>query len=142
MISRSCRPRAALIGLSAVAGSLVVAAAAYGTGKVAYSGRTSQHQPISFAISASKLKHLALRIDIRCPSHHVYRLNARGFTAITIKNGTFDQKFTSHNPMATFTLKGRVGRKMVTGSVTLREFVAKEHRFCYGRATFAIHPRK
>jgi hypothetical protein len=142
-MSRSRRPRAVLIGLVAVAGSLIVAGVAYGTGKISYSGKTSQHQQISFAISASKLTNLGLRIDIRCPSHHVYRLNARGFTAITIKsNATFDQKFTSHNPKATFILKGRVGHKMVTGSVTLSEFVAKEHHFCFGKATFAARPRR
>jgi hypothetical protein len=141
-MSRSCRPRA-LIGVVAVAGSLVVAGGAYGTGRITYSGKTSQHHQISFAISTGKLTNLALRIDIRCPSHHRYRLNARGFTAMTIKkNATFDQKFTSRNPQATFVLKGRVGHKMVTGSVTLSEFVAREHHFCFGKATFAAHPRR
>ncbi len=138
----SHRPRTAVSGLAALAASLLIVAAAYGASRVAYSGKTSQHKPISFAISSSKLSGLALRIDIRCPSHHMYLLAPSGFAAVPIMAAAFAQKFNSSNPKATFTLKGRVGRRKVTGSIALREFVAKEHHFCSGAATFAARPRK
>jgi hypothetical protein len=140
-MSSSSRPRTAASGLAAVAASLLVAGAASGASKVPYSGKTSQHESISFAISSGKLTGLALRIDIRCPSHHMYRLPASGFTAVPIKGASFSQKFKSPKPRATFTLKGHVGRKKVKGSIALREFVAKEHHFCFGAARFAARPR-
>ncbi len=141
-MSRSYRSRSAVSALVVVLASVLVAGSAYGASKVKYSGKTSQHEPISFAISSGKLMNLALRIDIRCPNHHLYMLPTSGFTPVPVTGGRFDQKFTSTNPKATFTLKGRVGRKKVTGSIALREFVAKESHFCSGKASFAIRPRK
>jgi hypothetical protein len=140
-MSSSSRFRTAASGLATVVASLLVAGAASGASKVPYSGKTSQHESISFAISSGKLIGLALRIDIRCASHHVYRLPTSRFTAVPIKGARFDQKFKSPKPKATFTLKGQVGRKQVTGSIALREFVAKEHHFCSGAARFAARPR-
>jgi hypothetical protein len=140
-MSSSSRSRTAASGLAAIVALLVVAGAASGASKVAYSGKTSQHESISFAISSGKLIGLALRIDIRCPSHHRYRLPTSRFTAIPIKGAKFDQEFKSSKPKARFTLKGQVGPKQVTGSVALREFVAKEHHFCFGAARFAARPR-
>lgn len=140
-MSSSYRPRAAASGLVALVAALLIASGAYGASRVKYAGKTSQHQPISFAISTGKLVGLTLRIDIRCPSHHTYRLKTSGFTAITVKNASFDQKFTAKNPKATFTFKGKIARKKVAGSLSLREFVSVERRVCFGAATFTARSR-
>ncbi|MDQ6817543.1 MAG: hypothetical protein M3018_09105, partial [Actinomycetota bacterium] len=137
---RLYRPRAAVSGLLALAGLLLVAGVAYGTSKVAYSGKTSQHERISFAISGNKLIHLAFWIDVHCPSHHTYRLPTSGFTPVPIKNAGFDQKFKASNPAGTLRFRGHVGRQRVTGSIAVREFIPPAHHFCSGGAKFVARP--
>jgi hypothetical protein len=139
----SLRPigRGGVAGLVVVIAILAASGAAFGASKALYAGKTSQHQPISFAVSAKKLIHLSIRIEARCRRHRQYLLKLAGFTPVPIKHGTVDQHFKSKPARATFTLKGTVGRRKVTGSISIREFISREHRFCSGRATFVANRR-
>jgi len=118
---------------------LLTAAAAYAaTTAKQYRGKTSQHEPISFTISAGAMKKLSFWIDATCPSGHVYRIHDFNFPAIKITRAKFGQTFASPKPKATARIAGRVRAKSVTGTLTDRTMIKTEHHYCSGKATFKL----
>jgi hypothetical protein len=131
------RHKRALVGGLIVVLLLVSGSAAYAAGVIRkYSGKTSQHQPITFQTSHSFLTHLQFRINDKCPSGHIWRIHDFNFPKIHISKSHFDQKFVSTTSKASAEVKGKVGTKKVTGTVTERRFIKKEHHFCSGTAKF------
>jgi hypothetical protein len=126
-----------LATLMTVACVLSAPASAATTG-IVYKGRTSQDKPIRLTIAAGHVKNLRFTIVIACASHHRYSGPVWGFSAIAIKGGRFSVAVTSHAPKAKATVSGRVGSHRVRGSVHLRRYVAPEHGFCTGSATFDL----
>ena len=64
---------------------------------------------------------------------------ARHRVALSADQGralSFGQTFASHNPSATATVSGKIGKKQITGALAMKRFIAKEHHFCRGSATF------
>ncbi len=105
-----------------------------------YSGWTSQHQPITFALAAGALRDLRFYIVLSCPSRHRYRVQAYGFAPIAVRGGRFARTFPSRHPPATATIRGRVSVRRVSGSVRLGRYVPGEHASCQGQASFSLHP--
>ncbi len=126
--------------VAAVTAALVLlATAAYAaTTAKRFKGKTSQHEPISFTISAGHMKNLSFWIDAACPSGHRYRIHDFNFPAIKITRARFDQTFVSTKPKATARIAGRVRAKSVTGTLTDRTMINLEHRYCSGKATFKL----
>ena len=125
--------RALTCGLLVVM-SLVLA----GVAVAAVSGRTSQGLPISFGLSRGHLNNLKFAIKATCPSGRVWRVDASGFPGIKIVRSRFNQSFGSRKPSARATVKGKVGAKKVTGSLTMKRFIAQEAHYCTGSATFTV----
>jgi hypothetical protein len=82
---------------------------------------------------------LEFEIKTVCPSRHIWRVDASGFPPIHISKSHFNQTFRSHRPSARATVKGQVGTKKVTGSLTMKRFIAPEGNYCHGSATFTVH---
>ncbi len=118
-----------------------VASAATPAPSTVFKGRTSQDLPIALTIAAGHVTKLKFRITIACASHHSYQGPVWGFAAIAIGHGRFSVTLTSKKPAATTTVSGRVGAHRVHGSVRLRRYVASEHGFCKGTATFDLRHR-
>jgi hypothetical protein len=121
-----------------------VAAAAEGaTGR--YQGNTSQGRPISFSVSNGRLAGLQFSIDVICPSHRVWKVTAAVSAPVKIVDSRFDQTFNSQQPGAqgVATVKGSVRRSTVSGTLTMKRYIAKEHHYCSGTATFSVnHPSR
>ncbi|MBV9424711.1 MAG: hypothetical protein JOZ98_17505 [Solirubrobacterales bacterium] len=118
---------------------LLGAASAYAaTTAKHYKGKTSQHEPISFTISAGQIKNLSFFIDVRCPSGHRYRVYDSHFPSFKITRARFDQSFFASNPKATARVEGRVRAKSVTGTLTDRTMIKREHHYCGGKSTFKL----
>jgi hypothetical protein len=116
---------AALLGLSASADAATTAW---------YAGRTSQRQPIVFAISGGQVIHLSFRINARCRNGRIQRIAAHGFHRFPIAGGRFDQHFRAK--AVTAVVKGKVTRRRGTGSVAVTGRVSGLS--CSGKATFAV----
>ena len=129
----------------ALAGGLIVAVGiVFATGADAavikrFSGKTSQHQPISFQVAHGYVTHMEFKILDTCPNGHVWQIHDFGFEKIHInRSHAFNQLFSSKSSRATARISGKVSRKRVTGKITERRFIGKEHHFCNGSATFAL----
>jgi hypothetical protein len=116
---------------------LLGVAVAYGAAR--YAGRTSQRAPISFTVAGGQVQGLRFTILIKCPSGHVWRVSASGFTAIKITQSSFAQKFKARGRRAWAMVMGRLSGGRVIGTLSDRTFEAKEHHYCRGKATFALH---
>jgi hypothetical protein len=116
---------------------LLGVAVAYGAAR--YAGRTSQRAPISFTVAAGQVQGLRFTILIKCPSGHVWRVSASGFTAIKITHSSFAQKFKAQGRRAWAIVTGRLSGGRVIGTLSDRTFEAKEHHYCRGKATFDLH---
>jgi hypothetical protein len=132
--------RALAGGLTAVLllGSVATALAAV-TG--AFSGRTSQKQPISFRVAHGYVTHLQFHINVRCPNGDIWNVFDRGFSKIKInKFHKFGKRFTNTDSptQAEAEIKGTVFQHRVTGSLFGRQIIEKEQHFCSGRATFSL----
>jgi hypothetical protein len=103
-----------------------------------YRGKTSQHESISFVVSGGYLRRLDFRIDDRCPSGHLWRVHDFNFPRIKISRSRFDQRFRATDGKATAEIKGRASGTGVTGTLTDSSFIASEHRYCHGSATFRL----
>jgi hypothetical protein len=101
-------------------------------------GRTSQGLPISFGLSRGHLTNLKFEIKAVCPSGRVWRVDASGFPNIKVVRSRFDASFGSHTPSARATVKGTVGTKKVTGSLSMKRFIPQDGHYCQGSATFTI----
>jgi hypothetical protein len=104
-----------------------------------YAGLTSQGRPVSLMISQGMVRNLKFVVDATCPSHHVWHVTASGFPPIRIDRSGFAETFSSTKPSATAKVKGSVRGKDVSGSLTIKRFVAREHHYCRGSATFSVH---
>jgi hypothetical protein len=114
---------------------LVLATAAFATsGK--FSGKTSQRQTITFTISGGHVRHLQFHVHDTCPNGHVWRIHDFNFPAIEINNSKFDGRFKSKTSKASAEIKGTVKGKRITGKLTERRLIPKEHQFCSGSATY------
>jgi hypothetical protein len=130
-------PRRTTIGLLAVLALLLTAGAASGAGRVLFSGKTAQHQPISFAIASHKLTGLNFWIDVPCAHHQIRRFHALRFSAFTITGSSFDQKFKSAGGSAR--VKGTIHGSRITGSVSL--VALAQH--CSGTTKYVVfHPHR
>jgi hypothetical protein len=135
---RTRSARALAGGLIAVT-VLVFATGAYAAVIKRFSGKTSQHQPISLQTAHGYVTHLRFTILDKCPSGHIWRVRDSGFEKIHInKFHKFGQLFSSKTGNATARISGKVARKKVTGKVTEHRFIGKEHHFCNGTANFKV----
>jgi hypothetical protein len=116
---------------------LLGVAVAYGATR--YAGRTSQRAPISFTVAAGHVQGLRFTILIKCPSGHMWRVSASGFTAIKITHSSFAQNFKAKGKRAWAVVMGRLSGGRVIGTLSDRTFEAKEHHYCRGKATFDLH---
>jgi hypothetical protein len=110
-----------------------------GVAEAGVRGRTSQGLPISFELSRGHLTGLKFEIRAVCPSRRVWRVDASGFPPIKVVRSRFSETFGSHKPSARATVKGKVGAKLVTGSLTMKRYIASEGHSCMGSATFTVH---
>ncbi len=119
---------------------LLAGASAFAATAARYKGKTSQHLPISFTISGGQIKNLSFWIDATCPSGHVYRIHDFNFPAIKISRGRFDDTFHTPpgRPKATARITGRVRAKSVTGTLTDRTMIKREHHYCSGKSAFKL----
>ena len=99
-----------------------------------YSGKTSQHQSISFAISAGKLTRLRFGIITKCSHHKKLRFLPSGFQAFAISGSSFDQKFQSKS--GTARISGKLSGATIRGTLALR--TTTPH--CSGSATYKVTP--
>jgi hypothetical protein len=129
---RACACGLAIVLLSLLAG--VADAAPSGE----YVGHTSQGRPISFHLGPKGLTNLTFQINATCPNRQVWRVTASGFPAIKVVGSQFDDVFSSQSPSATATVKGRVFAKKVIGALTMKRYIANEHAYCHGTATFSL----
>ena len=129
------RSRGVACGLVVLLLLLLAGVAAAATGRE-YSGLTSQRLPIAFRLSTGSLTGLQFRIDVVCPSRREWRVTASRFPPIKVVHSRFGQTFASHNPSATATVSGKIGKKQINGALAMKRFIAKEHHFCRGSATF------
>ncbi len=133
------RSERALAGGLTVVVVLVFAAGAYATVIKRFSGKTSQHQSISFRTAHGYVTHLQFTILDKCPSGHTWQIHDYGFEKIHInKFHRFRQRFSSKTGKATAIISGKVGRKRVTGTLTEQRFIAREHHVCNGAAKFTV----
>jgi hypothetical protein len=114
-----------------------------GAGGARYRGRTSQGREISFRVAGGHLTGLRLVLDVVCPSRRVWQVSAAMPAPVKIVDARFRQSFSSHRPGAagTATVTGRLRHGRVTGTVTMRRYIAPEHRYCSGSATFTVRRR-
>jgi hypothetical protein len=133
---RSARLCACALVLSLL---LLLAGVAHAAVKGRYHAHTSQGLPVSFGLSRGRLTGLAFEIKAVCPSRHVWRVDASGFPPIRISKSHFNETFGSRKPSARATVKGQVGTRKVTGSLTMKRFIAPEGHYCHGTATFTVH---
>lgn len=129
------RPHRSMIGLAAVLALLVTAGGAYGAGRVLFSGKTAQHQPISFAIASHKVTGLNFWINLHCAHHRTRRFHALRFSAFAITGSSFDQKFKSTGGSAR--VMGTIHGHRITGSVWLNTVAAH----CSGRTKYGVTRR-
>jgi hypothetical protein len=122
----------ALVALALVSSAAVASVA------TRYAGRTSQRAPISFTLSGGYVRKLRFTIYIKCPSRHVWRIAASNFPPIKVAHGSFAQKFVARGTKGSATVKGRVSRQRVQGTLADRTFEPKEHHFCAGWARFDL----
>jgi hypothetical protein len=131
------RSARALAGGLILVSVLVFAAGAYAAVIKRFSGKTSQHQSISFRTAHGYVTHLQFTILDKCPSGHIWQIHDYGFEKIHIdKFHHFSQRFRSTSSKATATISGKVGRRRVNGTLFEHRFIAKEHHNCNGAANF------
>jgi hypothetical protein len=126
--------RALAGGLIAIALLVSATTAFAASGK--FSGKTSQQQMITFTISGGHVRHLQFHVYDTCPNGHVWRIHDFGFPAIEINNSKFDGRFKSKPRKASAEIKGTVKGKKITGKLTERRLIPREHQFCRGSATY------
>lgn len=136
---RSVAARGLPAALAAALMLLGVAAANGATTAKRYKGETSQFEPISFTISAGLIENLSFRIDLTCPSGRMYRVRAFDFASIKITDAAFDRTFVSATPKAKARIRGHVRAEAVTGTLTDRTMIKREHHYCSGKTTFRLH---
>ena len=119
------------------AGAAQRAVGVLASGPALYHGPTSQpHQRISFTVAGGQVRKLAFTIVISCASHHQYRLRASGFAAIALHSGHFSSTVTTTHPRASATVTGQLRKGRFSGSLRLRRYIAAEHGFCAGAASY------
>jgi hypothetical protein len=133
------RSERALAGGLTVVLVLVFAVGAYAAVTKRFSGKTSQHQSISFRTAHGYVTHLQFTILDKCPSGHIWQIHDYGFEKIHVnKFHRFRQRFRSTTGKATAIISGRVGRKRVTGALSEHRFIGREHHVCSGAAKFTV----
>lgn len=125
----------------ALAASTLLLCVSLAYGAARYAGTTSQRAPISFTVAGSQVHGLRFTILIKCPSGHVWRVSASGFTAIKMTHSSFAEKFKAKGKRAWVMVTGRLSGGRVIGTLSDRTFEAKEHHYCRGKATFDLHRR-
>jgi hypothetical protein len=124
-----------LIVLSLAAAGAALAARAGG-----YSGKTSQHQSVSFKLSGGIVHNFKIVVHDGCPDRHMLIVHA-AYPAMQIRQGKFGGAFTpvgGHRGEQA-KLSGKRGRRAVTGTVHDTSFSPREKRLCHGTAAFTAH---
>ena len=129
--------RRSMIGSLAFLGLLLAAGTAYGAGSMLFSGKTSQRQPISFAISSHKVTNLDFWIDLRCAHRRLRRFHASHFSAFALTGSSFDQTFKATGGSARVTVRGDIHGDRIAGSVSLT--ASAQH--CSGTAKYVVTRR-
>jgi hypothetical protein len=117
---------------------LISASAAVAAAGAAYSGKTSQKQPVSFRVFGSAVHNFKIIVLDKCPDGHTLRVTA-GYPAMRIKQGQFGGRFVpigGHSGEKA-TLRGRVAGKKVTGSLSDTSFSSRESALCRGSTRFS-----
>jgi hypothetical protein len=133
--TRSAR---ALAGGLIVISVLAFATAAYAATVRTYSGKTSQHQSISFQTARGYLTHVQFYINDKCPSGHLWRIHDFNFPKIRVSDGHFSQKFKAKTGSAFAQIKGTVATRQAWGTISERRLIPQEHHICSGSAKFTI----
>lgn len=105
---------------------------------VGYAGRTSQGLPISFTRVGSSITDLRFVIQAACPSGRTWDITAYGFPPIKIAGSRFAIAFGSNTPSAMAKVSGTVRGGTVSGKASIKRFIAAEHHYCRGSATFRL----
>jgi hypothetical protein len=124
--------------IASIVVSLVVAGAAVAAGAGAYTGKTSQHQPVSFGISRGTVRNFRIKVNDKCPDGHTLVLTGR-YPPMPIRNRKFGGSFVPSRgrPGERSVLSATLGRRAVTGSISDRSISPREGRLCHGSAQFS-----
>lgn len=107
-----------------------------------YSGRTSQHEPISLQISRGAVRRLRYRITDRCPGGRRLSVRAWGFPPLRIAHHRFGGTFVAKAPAeAKAVVAGTVSGAVIRGTLRDRTRSRTSHRICTGTARFTIRRR-
>jgi len=121
---------------------LTLASGTLAAAGVAYSGKTSQKQPVSFRIFASAVHRFKIIVLDKCPDGHTLRVTA-GYPAMRVKNGRFGGRFVpigGHSGEKA-TLHGTVSGKKASGGLSDTSFSSREGALCHGTARFTAKRR-
>jgi hypothetical protein len=137
---RSVSRRAACSLVVSVALSMTVVGAALAAGAGGYSGKTSQHQPVSFRISSGGVHNFTITVHDKCPDGHTLSVHST-YPTMKIGSGKFGGSFTPIGGHAGehASLHGKLGRRAVTGSLSDTSFSHREGALCHGSTTFTAH---
>jgi hypothetical protein len=121
---------------------LAAAAVAVAAATGAYTGKTSQKQTVTLALTPTTVSKLQILVLDKCSAHHTLK-SLEKFPPVPIRNGKFGGKFvpTGGHLGESATLRGTVGHTRVTGSIQDISYSKQVHRLCRGSATFGAKHR-
>jgi hypothetical protein len=117
---------------------LLCASAAAAAAALTYSGRTSQHERISFNVSGGYVRKLSYRIIDRCGDGSMIVDTDRVPEPIRIRHSKFGGTFVDPG-RARAVIDGRMDGRRATGSVS--DVARYRGRTCRGQAKFSLRPR-
>ena len=137
---RSASRRAAFSLVVLMALSMTVVGAALAARAGSYVGKTSQQQPVSFRISNGAVRGFDITVHDKCPDGHTLSVHAT-YPTMKITNGKFGGAFSpvGGHPGEHASLRGKLGRSAVTGSLSDTSFSRREGTLCHGSTTFTAH---
>ncbi|HEY2160703.1 MAG TPA: hypothetical protein VGH24_05305 [Solirubrobacteraceae bacterium] len=117
--------------------SLAVAAVALAARPGRYKGETSQRQPVSLKIAGGSIQGFEIVVLDKCPDGHTLSVT-EPYPRMPIVKGRFGGDFAppAGHPGQSAKLSGKLGRKLVTGSLQDTSYSPRERRLCHGSAKF------
>ncbi len=133
--------RRAILGALAVTVGLVAVGVAYAAVSRRYTGKTSQHRPISFTISRGAVRNLDYEIVDKCAKGRPLINHDYGFSSIRISDSKFGGVFFDHRHHGKAVIRGTITKGTAHGSLSDRTMSAATHSFCTGKAQFRLRRR-
>jgi hypothetical protein len=135
--------RPARIGTAALATMflLLLTTTAFSAPHGQYRGKTSQRAPISLTLSSAGVTGLRFTIDERCPDGHTLIVDESGFGLLTVTNRKFGGDFVPSvkpHPGELVVVRGRVGARRISGSISAVTRSNNEKRLCHGTMKFSL----